>query len=114
MIHYTRKEEYLNTWSHAAGILIGAIIGVIFLVWCFRSDNSWARLSVILYLVGMMGSYITSTIYHALPEKSRWKERMRRLKERCPALYAFVPSLAFLTEGWKALKWACYKRVMLR
>ena len=47
-------------------------------------------------------------------ELKRWKERMRHLKERYPALYAFMPSLAFLTEGWKALKWACYKRVMLR
>lgn len=47
-------------------------------------------------------------------ELKRWKERMRLLKECHPALYALIPSLAFLTEGWKALKWACYKRVMLR
>jgi len=26
----------------------------------------------------MMGSYITSTVYHALPQASKWKERMRK------------------------------------
>ena len=77
-IRYTHKEEKLNTWSHAAGILLGGVVGVIFLVMCAGSGYGWARAGVILYLVGMMGSYITSTVYHALPRSSKWKERLRR------------------------------------
>ena len=78
MIDYTRKEERINTWSHAAGILIGVVVGVAFLIYCAHKGYGWARMGVILYLVGMLGSYISSTIYHALPQRSKWKEKLRR------------------------------------
>jgi hemolysin III len=44
----------------------------------FRGDDPWSRLGVCLYLFGMLGSYVASTIYHALPRRSVWKERLRR------------------------------------
>lgn len=78
MIRYTRKEELWNAWSHAAGIIIGAVVAVAFLVVCSGADNDWARAGVILYLFGMLGSYAASTLYHACPRKSRWRERLRR------------------------------------
>ena len=65
MIRYTRKEEIWNAASHGGGILLGVVFGIIFLVWCFRSDNNWAQVGVILYLFGMLGSYIASTLYHS-------------------------------------------------
>ncbi len=77
-IRYTHREELLNSWSHAAGILLGVTVGIIFLVMAFRGDSSWARVGVILYLFGMLGSYVSSTVYHALPRRSKWKERLRR------------------------------------
>ena len=77
-IRYNKNEEILNSSSHAAGILLGVIIGVIFLVWCFRSGDGWASTAVILYLVGMLGSYITSTVYHALPKGWRAKAVWRK------------------------------------
>jgi hemolysin III len=87
-IRYTKKEEIWNASSHGGGILLGVVFGVIFLVWCFRSDNNWARVGVILYLFGMLGSYIASTLYHALPaydrykglggHRSKWKEHLRK------------------------------------
>ena len=57
---------------------MGIVFGVIFLVMTFKGHNPWARLGVCLYLFGMLGSYIASTTYHALPRCSRWKERLRR------------------------------------
>lgn len=75
---YTRKEELWNSWSHAGGIVMGVIVGVIFLVWCIKSDSNWATFGVSLYLFGMLMSYIASTIYHALPDVSQWKERLRK------------------------------------
>ena len=78
MIRYTKKEEIINTLSHSAGILLGIIVGIIFLVWCFKSDSDWARVGVILYLFGMLASYITSTVYHALPLRTKAKEVLRR------------------------------------
>lgn len=49
-IHYTRSEALLNTWSHAAGILLGAVTGTLLLMMCAGSGNSWAGTGVVLYL----------------------------------------------------------------
>ena len=78
MIRYTKKEEIWNAWSHGGGILLGVVVGIIFLVWCFQSDNNWARIGVALYLFGMLGSYVASTVYHSIRHHSKWKERLRR------------------------------------
>ena len=78
MIRYTKREEIWNAASHGGGILLGVVFGIIFLVWCFQSDNDWARVGVILYLFGMLGSYAASTLYHSMKHHSKWKERLRK------------------------------------
>lgn len=78
MIHYTEKEERWNVGSHAAGIALGAVVGVLLLVWCARASDGWATAGVILYLIGMLGSYITSTVYHALPQSWPSRQVLRR------------------------------------
>lgn len=57
---------------------MGVVFGVIFLVWCFHAENDWARVGVILYLFGMLGSYLASTLYHSMKHHSKWKERLRK------------------------------------
>jgi len=76
-IKYTHKEELWNAWSHAGGIVMGAAFGAIFLWMAFRGENPWVRLGVCLYLFGMLASYVTSTAYHTLLRRSKWKERLR-------------------------------------
>ena len=78
MIRYTKREEIWNAASHGGGFLLGVVIGIIFLVWVFHSDSNWARWGVILYLFGMLGSYVASTLYHSMKHHSKWKERLRK------------------------------------
>ena len=78
MIRYTKREEIWNAASHGGGILLGVVFGIIFLVWCFQADNNWARVGVILYLFGMLASYVASTLYHSIRHHSKWKERLRK------------------------------------
>ena len=51
MIRYTKKEEIWNSASHGGGVLLGVVIGII---------------------------YVASTLYHAIRHHSKWKERLRR------------------------------------
>jgi len=75
---FSRKEEIWNTWSHAGGILLGLIFGIIFMAWSIQSGSRWATLGVALYLFGMLMSYIASTAYHALPIGSAAKAHLRK------------------------------------
>lgn len=78
MIRYTKKEEIWNVASHGGGVLLGVVVGIILLIWVFSNNDDWARVGVILYLFGMLASYATSTIYHSIRHRSKWKERLRR------------------------------------
>ena len=49
-----------------------------FLVWCGWARNGWATAGIILYLFGMLSSYVASTVYHALSAWSPWKQKLRR------------------------------------
>ena len=77
-IFFSHKEEVWNSWSHGAGIILGVVVGTAFLVWCGWARNGWATAGIILYLFGMLSSYIASTVYHALSAWSPWKERLRK------------------------------------
>ncbi len=77
-IVYTKNEERVNSLSHAVGILLGLVVGGCFLRTALAADNVWAVVGVVLYMFGMLGSYVASTVYHAWPAGSVWKERLRK------------------------------------
>ena len=115
-IRYTKREEQWNAWSHAAGIVLGVVVGVA-LVIVAVPRGSWADVGVALYLFGMLASYVASTAYHSLPRRSRWKERLRRWDHAAiywhiAGSYSPVTLVALRNEGpWGyglfAFVWLC-------
>ncbi|NDW10524.1 hemolysin III family protein [Dysgonomonas sp. 520] len=74
---YTREEEIANTYSHAVGIVLGIAAGCILLNVAIGSGNTWAVVSVGIYLFGMLASYVSSTCYHGCTHQKR-KELLRK------------------------------------
>lgn len=104
-IRYTKKEEQWNVWSHAGGILLGVVVAVVFLIWVFRGGGGLERTSVILYIAGMLASYVASTAYHATPMKSKWRERLRKWDHAAiywhiAGSYSPITLIALRNEGW--------------
>ncbi|WP_287577940.1 hemolysin III family protein [Bacteroides sp.] len=62
-LFYSKKEETINSISHGIGIAMGVIVSTLFLIKCYQAQNLWAACGVWLYLFGMGGSYLASTIY---------------------------------------------------
>lgn len=77
-IFYTKNEEQVNSISHGVGILLGVVVGILMLKMCYDGEHTWAQWGVWLYLAGMLGSYIASTLYHAWPAKHFMKEKLRK------------------------------------
>lgn len=75
---YSKKEERLNTWSHASGVLLAIVVGVLFIIYCALHSDGFAVWGVSLYLFGMLASYVCSTVYHALPMTSKAKKQLRK------------------------------------
>ena len=76
-LFYSKGEETVNSLSHGIGISMAVIIGGFFLIKCYRAQDPWAILGMWLYLFGMGGSYLSSTLYHSLKHHNPWKRRLR-------------------------------------
>lgn len=76
-LFYSKKEETINSISHGIGIAMGVIVSALSLIKCYQAQNLWAACGVWLYLFGMGGSYLASTLYHSLKHHNPWKRRLR-------------------------------------
>lgn len=101
---YTVQEEHWNAWSHATGILLGIVCGIFFLRHTILIHQPWATFGVVLYMLGMLSSYVSSTVYHALPFSSAWKMKVRKLDHAAiywhiAGSYAPITLVALRNEG---------------
>lgn len=77
---YTAEEERWNAISHSVGIVGGIIVCVVFIKKVITNDgDAWDLASVLLYMFGMLSSYIFSTLYHACSPDSKWRRTLRKL-----------------------------------
>ena len=76
---YTVEEERWNAISHSVGIVGGIIVSVIFIKEVIANGgDAWDLTSVLLYMFGMLSSYIFSTLYHSCSPDSRWRKTLRK------------------------------------
>jgi len=65
------SEEIANASTHCFGILLGVAASIWLMLKALNYCDLWAVSSVSVYIVCMLFSYITSTVYHASQEGER-------------------------------------------
>jgi len=75
---YTILEEQIHTFSHAVGIVFGIIAGYFLIRKAAVNPDPFAVWCVLVYVLGMLSSYITSTWYHGI-RPGKTKEVLRKL-----------------------------------
>jgi hemolysin III len=66
----TKREEQLNTISHALGALLG-IAGLVLLIVFNTNKTQWSLFSVIVYGISIIVLFTASTLYHAINGEKR-------------------------------------------
>ncbi len=101
---YDAREERANAITHALGIALGFVAGGYLLSLSTQSDNKYATLTVVVYLIGMLMSYFSSTFYHACKNAER-KKLLRKFDHA--AIYVHIAGtytpltvLIFMDKGY--------------
>lgn len=116
-LFYSKKEEYINSFSHIAGA-VGCIAACgVYLQRCHAHGDKWAVAGMWLMLAGMLFSYLSSSVYHSLKHHNPLKKRFRQFDHA--AIYWHIAgcyspiTLTVLREqgawGWSlfAFVWLC-------
>ncbi len=115
LVNYTRGEELLNTATHAAGLILCALIVARCVVPAFAAGQAMRIVCSLLYLLGTAATFIISTLYHGA--KPGDAKRFLRLLDHCaiffavagtatgcvPAVYdtvGVVPSVVMIAAAW--------------
>ncbi|MCP9612280.1 PAQR family membrane homeostasis protein TrhA [Coprobacter tertius] len=115
MKKYTRGEEIANSVSHGFGILFGIAAGVILIKASIASKNAWAVAGVTFYLIGMLASYSTSTLYHSTNNVKR-KSLLRKLDHSAIYLHiagTYAPFTLVVLRDAGAWGWSLFTFVWL-
>ena len=80
---------------------ITAVVGTIFLV--VQTSSLAGRLAMVVYGLGLLALYTTSSLYHSIPWTERGKKRMQRLDHAMIFVLiaaTFTPIGVIVLDGW--------------
>ena len=86
---YAPQEERLNIITHAVGIVAAVVVGAFFICKVVANNGDAVDLmSMILYVVGMLGSFVCSTAYHSAKPGTALRRNLRKFDHS--AIYWYI------------------------
>ena len=86
---YAPQEERLNIITHAVGIVAAVVVGAIFICKVVANNGDAVDLmSMILYVAGMLGSFVCSTAYHSAKPGTALRRNLRKFDHS--AIYWYI------------------------
>ncbi len=95
-----KMQNPVRGFLHGSAAVV-AVFATVFLV--ARSMSLPARIAMLVYGLGLIALYTTSSLYHAVPWAEGWKLRMRRLDHAMIFVLiaaTFTPIGAIALDGW--------------
>ena len=95
-----RMQNPVRGFLHGTAAVV-AVIGTVLLV--VQTTSLTGRIAMIVYGLGLLGLYTTSSLYHAVPWRESWKMRMRRLDHAMIFVLiaaTFTPIGVIVLDGW--------------
>ena len=95
-----KMQNPVRGFLHGSAAVV-AVVGTIFLV--VRTMSLPGRLAMIVYGLGLLALYTTSSLYHSVPWTEAWKKRMQRLDHAMIFVLiaaTFTPIGAIVLDGW--------------
>lgn len=87
-----------------AGAAAASLAGLVALVWLTAGDGP-RMLSMVVYGLSLVALYTTSSLYHSIPWRTRWKRRMQRIDHSMIYVLvagSFTPIAANVLDGaWR-------------
>lgn len=83
------------------GAAVLSLIGAILLA--FQPSTWPGRIAVVVFGLGLVSLYTTSSLYHSIPWRERWKKRMQRLDHSMIFVLiaaSYTPVAMFALDGW--------------
>ena len=116
---YSPEEEKLNIISHAIGIAGAVAVGAYFLSLVIaKGGDAWDIASIILYIIGMLGSFICSTAYHSAKPGTPSRLLLRKFDHSAiywyiAGCYSPITLIAMRDGGAPVWGWAIFAFVWL-
>ncbi|MDJ0960444.1 MAG: hemolysin III family protein [Acidimicrobiia bacterium] len=95
-----KMQNPVRGFLHGAAA-VAALIGAIVLI--VRASSWGGRIALGVFGLGLVALYTTSSLYHSIPWREVWKQRMQRLDHSMIFVLiaaSFTPFAAVFLEGW--------------
>lgn len=95
-----KMQNPVRGFLHGTAAVL-ALAGTIVLV--VKASSISGRVAMVIYGLGLMALYTTSSLYHSIPWRERWKKRMQRLDHAMIFVLiaaTFTPIGAIVLDGW--------------
>ncbi len=83
------------------GAAVASLVGLVFLM--LRAETWPARFAVVVFGLGLIGLFTTSSLYHSIPWRQVWKIRMQRLDHSMIFVLiaaTYTPIGVLILDGW--------------
>ena len=98
-----KMQNPVRGFLHGTAAVV-SLVGMVFLI--LRASSWPGRVGAIVFGLGLLGLYTTSSLYHSIPWREVWKRRMQRLDHSMIFVLiaaTYTPIAVVILDGW--MRW---------